>query len=172
MLTDSALGRGRGCNPRVDCCEVRFLQAAPNINGVSVIKTCKCGSEYKVESKSQKKCRPCKQSYDRAYHAKRTPENKDRKLKLQKDRMHKARQFIWDYFSSHECVMCGETDPIVLEFDHIDQTTKSGNISEMLCSSIENIQEEINKCRVLCANCHRRHTAAQLGWYKNIQSVA
>lgn len=134
-------------------------------------KVCKCGDEYEVEYQTQKKCRPCKQAYDRDYHANRSPVKRERKLSLQVQRIDKARQFIWDYFSEHPCVVCGETDPVVLEFDHIDQTTKSGNISEMKWGSLATLQKEIEKCRVLCANCHRRHTAVQLGWYKNIISA-
>ena len=133
-----------------------------------MIKVCKCGSEYELEFKTQKKCRPCKQAYDRDYYASRSPESKARNLVLQEDRKEVARQFIWDYLCEHPCVICGEADPVVLEFDHVDQTTKSSNVSEMACNSIATIEKEIEKCRVLCANCHRRHTAIQLGWYKDI----
>jgi hypothetical protein len=30
------------------------------------------------------------------------------------------------------------------------------------------IQEEINKCEVVCANCHKRRSAKRMGnWYKD-----
>lgn len=131
-------------------------------------KVCKCGAEYVVEYQTQKKCRPCKQAYDREYHANRSPENKARELALQAQRLDVARQYVWDYLSANPCTICGESDPIVLEFDHLDQNDKVGNIAEMKWSSIATLQEEISKCRVLCANCHRRHTAIQLGWYKDL----
>ena len=75
--------------------------------------------------------------------------------------------FIMSYFSENPCVDCGETNPIVLEFDHRDREEKKYNISEMLNhgSSVESIKEEIKKCDVRCANCHKIRTAKQFNWY-------
>lgn len=86
----------------------------------------------------------------------------------------KLNQFLWDYFLAHPCVDCGETDPPVLEFDHRDATTKEQGISQMVSKlrPLKHIQEEIAKCDVRCANCHRRRTAIQLGWYKNVKRKA
>lgn len=131
--------------------------------------TCiKCNCEYECYGQRRKICKPCKREYDREYHTKRSYSAKQTKLKNQKNRIDIARQFIWDYFKSNPCVQCGESDPIVLEFDHVDQSDKSFVIANMVTYSVSTIQKEINKCRVLCANCHRRHTATQMGWYKNI----
>lgn len=72
------------------------------------------------------------------------------------------------YLSTHPCVDCGESDPIVLEFDHRDPTTKKFDV----CTGINHgysqkaIMEEIPKCDVRCANCHRRKTAEQVGYRK------
>jgi 5-methylcytosine-specific restriction endonuclease McrA len=74
---------------------------------------------------------------------------------------------VIDYLNSHPCANCGETDPIVLEFDHIDPKAKTSAVSRMIqYHSWETVQKEIEKCQVLCANCHRRKTAKQLNWYK------
>ncbi len=68
------------------------------------------------------------------------------------------------YLLDHPCVDCGEYDPLVLEFDHYQKKQRS--ISSMIRSraSWETIQEEIAKCKVRCANCHRRKTLLKLGW--------
>ncbi|MGL5719013.1 MAG: hypothetical protein ACRCX2_38785 [Paraclostridium sp.] len=56
----------------------------------------------------------------------------------------------------------------MLEFDHLDGVDKKFNISDSTAHSIASIEAEIAKCRVLCANCHRRRTAVQQGWYKDV----
>jgi hypothetical protein len=72
--------------------------------------------------------------------------------------------FVSNYLAAHPCVDCGEADPVVLDFDHVDG--KSMAISAGLIGwSIARIIQEIRKCEVRCANCHRRRTAKQLGWY-------
>ena len=54
------------------------------------------------------------------------------------------------------CVDCGETNHIVLDFDHITND-KYKNVSDMVFEyySIDAIQKEIDKCEVRCSNCHR-----------------
>lgn len=133
---------------------------------MSTCNTCK--GEYEPYGQRRPICKPCKRAYDRDYHAKRSSDKKDHKLQLQAKRVIANRQFVWDYLSDHPCENCGEDDPVVLEFDHIDQSTKEAVVSNLTTYSIDRMKKEIAKCRVLCANCHRRHTAIQLGWYKGI----
>ena len=75
------------------------------------------------------------------------------------------------YLKTHPCVSCGESDFVVLDFDHRDQSKKTASVSRMRQDvySWERIKAEIAKCDVLCANCHRRRTAKQLGWYKHVE---
>lgn len=56
-----------------------------------------------------------------------------------------------------ECKRCGETRPGCLEFHHLDAEEKTFMVSRMVNRghSIENIEAEIHRCIVLCANCHR-----------------
>jgi hypothetical protein len=66
------------------------------------------------------------------------------------------------YFRAHPCVDCGERDPIVLEFDHLRD--KAFTIGQALAKrSWQSILDEIKKCEVVCANCHRRRTAIRRG---------
>ena len=68
-------------------------------------------------------------------------------------------KFVVEYLKHHPCVDCGESDPIVLDFDHIAE--KKLDVSRMIFSQngIAAIKTEIAKCEVRCANCHRRITA-------------
>jgi hypothetical protein len=71
----------------------------------------------------------------------------------------KNKKRVLEWLSEHPCVDCGEGDPIVLEFDHV-LGKKTDNIADMVnsCYSWPRILEEIAKCVVRCANCHRRVT--------------
>lgn len=60
------------------------------------------------------------------------------------------------------CYFCGETTPVCLDFHHIDPTEKSFTISLVMKHSVEEIIEEMQKCAVICANCHRKVHAGLL----------
>ena len=68
------------------------------------------------------------------------------------------RSWFWEYKSTLKCSRCFESDPICLEFHHNGTGEKEINVSIMVVNGMskENIFKEINKCTVLCANCHRK----------------
>jgi hypothetical protein len=66
--------------------------------------------------------------------------------------------YISEYKATHPCVDCGESDPVVLDFDHRDPAEKSFAISSARNTSMRQLIAEIAKCDVRCANCHRRRT--------------
>lgn len=86
-----------------------------------------------------------------------------------KNKRLKKRKFVYSYLLDHPCVDCGESDPITLEFDHLDSSLKEHSISNMMGMSIEKIKLEISKCEVVCANCHRKRTAKTYNWYNFIK---
>lgn len=79
------------------------------------------------------------------------------------------REWIFDYLQKHPCVDCGETDVIVLDFDH--RENKTNNVTSMVHCSIEKLEEEVAKCDIRCANCHRRKTAKEEGFYRYLRIV-
>lgn len=70
-----------------------------------------------------------------------------------------AREYVLEYLDQHPCVDCGETHLVVLDFDHV-RGSKTAGLSSLVAagSSLRPIAEEIAKCEVVCANCHRRRT--------------
>ncbi len=72
--------------------------------------------------------------------------------------------FIRDYKTAHGCVDCGEKDWIVLELDHRNRSEKKYTPSDLNKKSWTAIHEELAKCDVRCANCHRRRTYAEKHW--------
>ena len=81
-----------------------------------------------------------------------------------RDRKSKKLAYVQQYKQSHSCVDCGENYPYwVLELDHLRD--KVANISEMCNSKSFNLQsivEELEKCEVVCANCHKNRTWTRL----------
>lgn len=114
-------------------------------------------------------CKQCQRIYCKAHYRTYAPSHNARRYKHIKG----CRKFnsvaVRRYLSQMSCVDCGEADSRVLEFDHV-RGEKVGNIGT-LCSqgvSWRTIELEIAKCEVRCANCHRRRTAEQLRWWRNI----
>ena len=111
----------------------------------------------------QTTCKECHKATSRASYLKNRDKHKaavrERNTRLSIENRRK----VWEYLLAHPCVHCGETDPVVLEFDHLDPALKTGTISSLSRGawSWERIMIEIDKCQVLCANCHRRKTAKQ-----------
>jgi hypothetical protein len=83
----------------------------------------------------------------------------------------RARDGVAAYLSVHPCVDCGETDPIVLTFDHV-RGEKSNDIANMVSEgqSLESIMAEIEKTEVRCFNCHavRTHERSKSNRWKRV----
>jgi hypothetical protein len=129
----------------------------------------KCNEEkednffYKHKKKGyQSYCKECNKLWVRD----RYKRNKEYYDKKNKDNIKRNKKFVLDYLNKNPCIDCGESDPIVLDFDHIrdKKDTICKLIRKMCC--IDRIIEEINKCEVRCANCHRRKTFKTLGLKK------
>lgn len=53
------------------------------------------------------------------------------------------------------CAKCSEDRLYILDFHHIDPSTKCFTIGDSYRGDSNKVQEEVNKCVCLCANCHR-----------------
>lgn len=85
----------------------------------------------------------------------------NRRINIRKDAKRRAAEtkaWVNSYLKDHPCTDCKETNIVVLEFDHV-RGEKKQDISRMVNScSIQAVKEEIGKCEVRCANCHRMAT--------------
>jgi hypothetical protein len=134
-----------------------------------------CGLEKSLEEfpwknivtrKRQAVCKECtaKRSSDWYYANKQhhTANVSDRRSKLRQE----AREYVLNYLLSHPCEMCGESDPIVLEFHHTGAKEESVSVLVHRADSLIKVIEEISRCQVLCSNCHKKVTAKERGWFK------
>lgn len=97
-------------------------------------------------------------AYRRAWYAK----NKKHAKTKTKDRVKSLRIWLSELKSKLSCE-CGEDHVACLEFHHLDSAEKELEISQAPSYgwSKKRILKEIEKCKVLCANCHRKlhHTS-------------
>lgn len=110
-------------------------------------------------------CRDCCRIYGREHY------RLNRSAYLEKARKRRVRfrnlcqLYAYDYLMAHPCVDCGESDPVVLDFDHIDPAKKTGEVASFIRrQDFAGLTAEIEKCEVRCANDHRRKTARDLGY--------
>lgn len=96
--------------------------------------------------------------YNRAYHRKWYMEHSEDRIKDSCARKIAIRDWLREYKSSLKCIMCQENHPACLEFHHRNRLEKVDNVASASNKgwSISRIKEEISKCDVLCANCHRK----------------
>lgn len=107
--------------------------------------------QNKALGKRQTVCKLCQREYKRKhYYA-----NKESHYKRNEKTNKKCRDYVDQYKSQHFCPFCKEKEPICLDFHHLRDKTK--NIAEMIGDgSFLKLKKEIEKCIILCSNCHRK----------------
>ena len=94
-----------------------------------------------------------RREYERRWYA----ANKERKREIN-DAWRERRVSDFKLFKTLlSCSKCGESDPRCLDFHHRDPTTKSSDVATAIRRFGKvKFKEEVEKCDVLCANCHRK----------------
>ena len=102
-----------------------------------------------------------RREYQQKYHKETWyPEHRQDRLDRARKKKQEVRKWYREYKNTLHCADCGQSHPATLDFHHIDPTEKDFVVSQILheTTSLRRLQEEIAKCVVLCANCHRiRH---------------
>lgn len=151
------------------------LAAAPRHVLETCTRTCRrCGESkpldmFSVRNKKTGRratiCRTCVAAQSREHYYRNKPRYLERNKK-NKRRYRRRRQLrILEFLAGKACVDCGETDPVLLEFDHRDGVEKEDAVARLIARADWGaVETEIAKCDIRCANCHRRRTAKQFGW--------
>jgi hypothetical protein len=107
-------------------------------------------------------CRPCHAEYHHEHYLAHR-ERYIKQARARKDALYLERtKYLLEFFASHPCADCSETDPVVLEFDHLGD--KEFDIGSALpYRNWQSILDEIEKCDVVCRNCHRRRESRRMG---------
>lgn len=146
-------------------------------NDVKVCTLCHIEKEKKEFNKKssakdglQNVCKDCSKTRFQIY----WNSNKEKHRKeagARRDKVRNAtKSYVLNIAKQNGCVDCLEKDPACLDFDHI-KGNKIKGISEMCNegSSLAKVVAEIEKCELRCANCHRKKTAKDFDWYKNVK---
>ena len=97
-----------------------------------------------------------KRAWDRSYYQrhkiKRQAANYERRARLY--------EYLQQIKAKARCGYCGENHPATLQFHHRDPSQKEFNVSEFVTrqlGGIDKLKKEIEKCDVVCANCHLKY---------------
>lgn len=115
----------------------------------------------KSEGKRHPRCKICMCAATRNYYTRHRAERIQYAASAKKSRKEQLVNWIAD-LKHKPCIDCGNSyPPCCMDFDHRDPTTKLRAVSEMVVNRMcarEKILEEIAKCDLVCANCHRIRT--------------
>jgi hypothetical protein len=111
-------------------------------------------------------CAGCNREYQKQWYQNNKTKHKKHTAQRKRNVLSIVRENLIAYFSEHPCVDCGESDIRVLDFDH--KGDKRTEVSSLMRYGYgwDVVFEEIKKCVVRCANCHRKRTASQFNWWR------
>lgn len=130
---------------------------------------CKPSLEFawrrKARGQRDSYCRDCRAAYKQEHYSKNRQRYVDNAAAWRRRTLDERWEYLRAYLAEHPCVDCGETDLLVLEFDHLrdKEFVISVGITHKPWPAV---LREIEKCEVLCANCHRRRSAARHGYLR------
>jgi hypothetical protein len=129
-----------------------------------------CGSTGRTSSY----CKPCMSLYCRHHYVNNSEAHNARRSEARKLYRKRNRAYVVEHLRTHPCVDCGEPDPVVLEFDHVDPKSKEFSMAYLSRTGcpLDQLKREMAKCVVRCVQCHRRRTARQFGWAKGISLLS
>lgn len=107
----------------------------------TITKTCKVHGEtiFVIDKRNTYRCRKCR-------------------VDAVQKRRRKVKKMAIEYKGS-KCAKCGLKDdcPDIYDFHHRDSNEKDFNLGHKgYCRAWEKVKTELDKCDMLCANCHRR----------------
>lgn len=96
-------------------------------------------------------CSNCRHKKTREYYYNNATKMKSQSIewkRVQRDKINELKNLLL-------CLKCGESRNHLLDFHHIDPNQKDFQISQGEGYGWKRVKQEIDKCIVLCSNCHR-----------------
>lgn len=128
-----------------------------------LVKSCnKCGNTEPhlwVQSSQSFRhdCQKCHNEYNRQYRKSHLKQERIYRSKYTREAKRKMKAFLVSLLGG-QCKHCGLQDDClaVYDFHHRDPSQKDLNISYFLNRDKDTLLREVQKCDLLCSNCHRR----------------
>lgn len=144
--------------------ELPYLEFSDGIKTCAKCKDVKSTSEFSPNNRDKpfgrlsSYCKTCRRDHQR-YKSKDL--QKEEKKQYNKNRREEKRLFLLNYKTGKFCSDCQRSFPSeCLDFDHV-RSPKIVPVSKMVgmsTYSIKDMLDEIDKCELVCANCHRTRT--------------
>ena len=96
-------------------------------------------------------CKECRKKYIRNHYQ----NNKAKYIQKAKEGTKRSLEAYKKMKSTLRCEKCGENHPATLDFHHLDPSKKDIEVPKLFKSS-KKLKAELEKCIVLCSNCHRK----------------
>lgn len=98
-----------------------------------------------------------RRAYQREYMQRWYQENKQKHIGYVRNHGSRIDAWFVEFKKTLSCAVCGENHPACLDFHHLNPAEKKLAVSRRQHRpSLKALTEEIAKCKVLCANCHRK----------------
>ena len=119
----------------------------------------KCGHKEEFAFNQSKNCyqtfcKKCNREYQKEHYRNNKADY------IEKQRQRRIDWWHWwnEFKATLKCCRCGESHPACLDFHHRDPKEKEVNLATAVnkCWSKKKILEEVEKCDVICSNCHRK----------------
>ena len=104
--------------------------------------------------------------------AKYYQDNKEKLLEYQKERYKKLATSLQDWKNTLKCSMCGMNDSACLDFHHSNPKDKETGVIRQSSKGLSKVLEELRKCVVVCANCHRKAHAYNIETDPKVDDLA
>lgn len=112
----------------------------------------KCNSSDGLDNR----CKECNKAKNREWYSKNKSYKIKESVRQKSEHRQKLAERISEIKANGSCKFCGEDTPICLDFHHESDKEFEISTAKSLGLSWTKISEEISKCILVCANCHRK----------------
>lgn len=108
-------------------------------------------------------CKDCSRQRSRVYYQDNTALHKRNVYKNSVAYKAQLRNWVNTEVRKNGCCLCDEKEVCCLEFHHVNRKKKEGLVSYLISTNSKaKLEKELNKCAIVCSNCHRKIHAGLL----------